>query len=123
MGIADPSPQHPIRNCGPGEIGSKHANLGEPAQVPKTAEIEKRVAKKLLEPKTNFIVQQRACSVLGWQNPVALMKHEDLAIAVSGYAANIARHAAYWASLVAESAVIAARNLCWQPTTRVSLGR
>ena len=91
-------------------------DLGETAQVPETDEIAAREPKKLLEAKTNFKVQQRACSVLGWQNPVKLMKHEDLARAVSRYAANIARHAAYWAKLVAESAVIAARKLCWQPT-------
>jgi hypothetical protein len=96
-------------------------DLAETAQVPETDEIEKRGPKKLLEAKTNFKVQQRACSVLGWQNPVELMKHKDLAFSVSRYAANIARHAAYWAKLVAESAVIAARKLCWQPTTQSAI--
>ena len=121
MGIADPSPQHLIRNCGPGEIGSQRVDLGETAQVPETDEIATREPKKLLEAKTNFKVQQRACSVLGCQNPLELMKHKDLAFSVSRYAANIARHAAYWAKLVAESAVIAARKLCWQPTTQSTI--
>ena len=44
-GIADPPSQHPVRNRGPGGVGSQREDLREPPQVPKTSQNQHRGGK------------------------------------------------------------------------------